>query len=118
MLTTSVARGPQCLLDGRALLGVVGRRDIAKIAAQRLERIALLIDFRFGPNTEPPHQRDRRTPTVQGMLQQESGHKARNDEEAPVYESAQRQADQRDARRVSFEGTLDVPFLIEFREPA
>ena len=52
------------------------------------------------------------------MLQQESGHKARNDEEAPVHEGAQRQADQRHTRRVGFQGALDIPFLIEFREPA
>src|SRR5207302_1768962 len=82
------------LLDPRAKVALRGRRDVTEVAPQRLERIAFLVDL--GRRAEAPvtEERDRRTPALDGVLEQETGDQPRKEEEAAVYGSAEGQPDQ------------------------
>ncbi len=56
--------------DGAVLLAA----EMIEVAAQELERVAFLLDFQPGANTEAAKERHRRAPALDRVLQKEAGH--------------------------------------------
>ena len=90
---------------------------LPKIAAQRLQRIAFLVDLRLGAEAEAPKQRHRRAPALDGMLQQKARHDGRQREKAAIDKRSQAQADERHCGGIGLEGPFDIPLAVEIVEP-
>src|SRR5689334_1898340 len=83
-----------------------------EIAAQRLESSTLLIDLVRSSEAEPPQDRDRRTPALDGMLKQEHRHGGRQHEPAAVSHGAKGDASKSYGSRIRLNCTFNVPFLV------
>src|SRR5205085_11868169 len=108
----------QALLRGSSAHGrlrfVCCSDDLLEIAAQRLERLTLLLDLVRCPESKPPQDRNRRAPALHGVLEEKSSDQSWQDEPAAVSAAdAGRNANESKRRGVGLDRPLDVPFLVQ-----
>src|SRR5262245_7619228 len=87
-----------------------------EVAADRLEGVAFLVDLWRRPEAKPAEERHRRTPTLDGMLQQEARHRGREKKPPAVHGGAKGEADEAGDGRIGFQRPLDVPLTIQLRQ--
>jgi hypothetical protein len=89
-----------------------------EVAAQRLEGVALLLDFPLCTEPKVAEKGNGWTPALQGMLEQDAGDDGGQDEEAAIDERAQGRQGvitigvpaYRDSEEVTLPKTLALPF--------
>jgi len=108
---------PRNSLGGIApeLFGVGG--DRLEIASKKFEGVFFPINFAARADPEPPQYRDRRAPSLDGVLQQKTEHSGGKEKPFAVGEDAQQHAAEGQAGGIGFEPALNVPFLLQFLDP-
>lgn len=64
-----------------------------------------------GLKSETPENRDRWTPSLDGVLEQKSGNEGRKNEAVDMNEIAERYSQECQGRGVRLDRSLDVPFF-------
>lgn len=100
-------------VTGAAVVITRAGADRSEIAAQGLQRRALDIDLACSPIAEAAKDRDRRAPTLDGMLEQECRNQGRQDEPARVTQYPQRHSGESERRSIRFQHPFEVPLLVE-----
>ena len=90
---------------------------LIEIAAKGFERTPLFIYLRLRPDAQCAEHRQRWTPTLQCVLQQESADGDWQQNKPAIHQNAERRTDDHRAGRIRFEPPLDVPFFVEFLQP-
>lgn len=98
------------------LLHLAARCDIRKVAANDFQRIPLMINLNARPHAHAPQDRQRRTPSLNCMLQEETQHQPGQGQALPMNQCPQYQPTQGQARSVRLKHPLNIPFLIQLTQ--
>src|SRR5438105_12252541 len=105
----SLLHGMKCSLD-------VSWPDPPEVAPQGLEGIAFLVDLPGRSHAQTAKHRDRRAPTLDGMLQEEALDDEGEDEPLAADGQAEGHPEEREARGHRLDVPLEIPLLIELGE--
>src|SRR5574338_87791 len=81
------------------------------------QRVAFLLDLLLRAEAEAPQHRQRRTPALQRVLEEERLDQHGEAQPAAPAREPGAEAGEREARREQLEGALDVPLAVEALEP-
>lgn len=102
---------------GAAHRGLSIGADSVEVAAQAFQGVPLAVDLRRRPDAETAERRNRRTPALQGMLQQKGRDERGKQEKAAIRSNAKHHARERQGGRIRLEHALYVPLFVELPEP-
>ena len=77
-----------------------------------------MVNLGLRTDPEAAERRQRGTPALDGMLQQEAADNQRQQGEPPVYQQGQPRPDAGDGGGVGLQRSLDVPLSVQFCQPA
>src|SRR5574338_509636 len=89
----------------------------ARLLQQCAQRVAFLLDLLLRAEAEAPQHRQRRTPALQRVLEEERLDQHGEAQPAAPAREPGAEAGEREARREQLEGALDVPLAVEALEP-
>jgi len=94
----------------------VSGRELAKIAAQCLEGIALLRNLRLCAEAQAAEDWHRWAPALDGVLEQKSGDDGRKEKELAAHPRPEGETYQDRCGRIGFQAPLNVPFPIKLSQ--
>ena len=84
-----------------------------KIPSHGLQSVFLLVDLTLGSDAKPAENGNRRTPSLQGVHEEEALDDDRQDQPFLIVGQGKDEPREGQRGRHCFEGTLNIPFLVE-----
>lgn len=110
----STRRRPEGATGCRRVRCLAAGGNSPEVAAYCLESVPFVVDLGLRADTVSSEDRQRRTPTLEGVLEQEAADHQWDQGEPPVHQERQPRTDRRKSGGVGLQRPLGVPFAVQF----